>query len=47
MVVVGIALLMVCWAANAVITKVNDATSALAVLSAVTGCSWYIVGTLE
>jgi hypothetical protein len=41
MVVVGIALLVVCWVANAVITKLNDATSALAVSSAVTG----VVGT--
>ncbi len=44
MVVVGIALLAVCWAANSVIAKVNDATSAVAVLSAVTGIVGTIVG---
>lgn len=44
MVVVGIALLVICWAANAVIVKVNDATSAVAVLSAVTGIVGTIIG---
>ena len=44
MVVVAIALGAVCWAANAVIAKVNDATSAVAALSAVTGIVGTIVG---
>lgn len=43
-IVVVIALLAVCWVANAVIAKVNDATSAVAVLSAVTGIVGTIVG---